>query len=129
MAIFKGSLLRPELNDIFSTAPNFHNNSKLLFNILHDTMEEVAPDYILPIIKEGIKDGSIQTDYPKALSELVIFVSNIWMNPMIFDNTVEETHNKFMVFQQMMRGFGLDIVDEEMMDRIQELTSIYQSKR
>ena len=67
MAIFKGSLLRPELNDIFSTAPNFHNNSKLLFNILHDTMEEVAPDYILPIIKEGIKDGSIQTDYPKAL--------------------------------------------------------------
>ncbi len=92
-------------------------------------MEEVAPDYILPIIKEGIKDGSIQTDYPKALSELVIFVSNIWMNPMIFDNTVEETHNKFMVFQQMMRGFGLDIVDEEMMNRIQDLTSIYQSKR
>ena len=129
MAIFKGSLLRPELNDIFSTAPNFHNNSKLLFNILHDTMEEVAPDYILPIIKEGIKDGSIQTDYPKALSELVIFVSNIWMNTMIFDNTVEETHNKFMVFQQMMRGFGLDIVDEEMMNRIQDLTSIYQSKR
>ena len=82
MTIFKGSLLRPELNDIFSTAPNFHNNSKLLFNILHDTMEEVAPDYILPIIKEGIKDGSIQTDYPKALSELVIFVANVWMNPM-----------------------------------------------
>ena len=48
---------------------------------------------------------------------------------MIFDNTVEETHNKFMVFQQMMRGFGLDIVDEEMMNRIQDLTSIYQSKR
>lgn len=129
MTIFKASLLRPEQNEIFATAPNFHNNSKLLFSILHDTMEEVAPEYILPIIKEGIEDGSIQTDYPEALSELVIFVANVWMNPMIFDNTVEETHNKFMVFQQMMRGLGLDIVDEEMMNRIQELTSIYQSKR
>ena len=129
MAIFKGSLLRPELNDIFSTAPNFHNNSNLLFNILHDTMEEVAPDYILPIIKEGIKDGSIQTDYPKALSELVIFVSNIWMNPMIFDNTPEESCAKFMIFRQMMQGFGMDIVDDEMVERLMELSAIYQKNK
>ena len=30
-----------------------------------------------------------------------------------------------MVFRQMMQGLGLDIVDDEMADRIRELTVIY----
>ena len=30
-----------------------------------------------------------------------------------------------MIFRQMMQGFGLDIVDDELMERLQELTNIY----
>lgn len=127
--LFKASLFRSEQDEIFATAPNLHNNPKLLCSILHDTMEDVAPNYILPIIKQGIEDGSIQTDYPEALAELIIFVANIWMNPMIFDDTETENNEKFIVFQQMMRGFGLDIVDDDMLNRLQELTSIYQNKK
>ena len=97
--------------------------------LLHDTIEEAAPNYILPIIQEGIADGSIQTDYPKELAELVLLVANIWMNPMIFHNTEEEVCRKFMVFRQMMQGFGLDIVDQDILDRIRELTSIYQKRK
>ena len=48
---------------------------------------------------------------------------------MVFDNSVEEAYGKFMVFRQMMQGFGLDIVDEEMLDRLKELTSIYQKNK
>ena len=48
---------------------------------------------------------------------------------MVFEDTWEESYGKARVFQQMLRGFGLDIVDEEMLDRLQELTSIYQKKR
>ena len=127
--IFKKSISRPVQEEIFATAPNFHNNSKLLVGLLQDTMEEVIPNYILPIIEEGIKDGSIQTNYPKQLAELIMLAANVWMNPMIFEDTQEESYCKFMVFQQMMKGFGLDIVDKEMLERLQELTSIYQEKR
>ena len=116
-------------NDIFTVAPNFSNNPKLLFSLLSDTIEEVAPNYILPIIEQGILDGSIRTEYPKQLAELIILVANIWMNPMIFGNTEEQTYSKFMVFSEMMRGFGLDIMDEEMIERIQELTTIYQKNK
>ena len=121
--------MRPVQNDIFTVAPDFHNNPKLLFNILHDTAKEVAPHYIRPIIEEGIADGSICTEYPKQLAELVIFVANIWMNPMIFDDTAEDAYCKFMVFRQMMQGFGLDIVDDEMMERLRELAAIYQKNK
>ena len=45
----------------------FHliNNPKLLFNLLHDTIDNAAPDYILPIIKQGISDGSINSPFAK----------------------------------------------------------------
>lgn len=128
-AIFKESINRPVQDEIFAMAPNFQNNAKLMFSMVNDTVKQVAPDYILPIIEEGIADGTIVTDYPAQLAELIIFVANIWMNPMNFGDTKEESFGKFMVFQQMLRGFGLDIVDEQMLERLQELTDIYLKKK
>ncbi len=127
--IFKESINRPVQNDIFTVVPNFHNNPRLLFSLLHETIEEVAPDYLLPIIKEGISDGSIETDYPEQLAEMILIVANVWMNPMIFDDSEEESYRKMMIFRQMLQGFGLDIVDREMSERLQELTSIYQKNK
>ena len=127
--IFKESISRPVQNDIFTVAPDFHNNPKLLFSLLHDTIEEAAPNYIEPIIEQGIADGSIKTDYPKQLAELMLLAANVWMNPMIFGSTEEESCKKFLIFDQMLKGFGLDIVDGEMLERLQELTSIYQRQR
>lgn len=124
--IFAESINRPVQNDIFTVAPDFHNNPKLLFSLLHDTIDHAAPAYILPIIKQGISDGSIQTDYPEQLAELILLVANVWMNPMIFDSSEEDSCRKFMVFRQMLQGFGLDIVDDEMLQRLRELALIYE---
>ena len=123
--IFKESISRPVQNDIFTVAPDLGNNPRLLYSIFRETVDEAAPHYILPIIKQGIADGSIQTDYPAELAELIILVANIWTNPMIFDSPPDESFRKFMIFRQMMQGFGLDIVDDELMERLQELTNIY----
>ena len=128
-AIFKSSISRPEQNDIFTAAPDFNHNPRLLFSLIHETIEEAAPMYILPILRQGIEDGSIQADYPEQLAELILLAANVWLNPMMFDNTAEESCRKFMVFSQMLQGFGLDIMDEEMLARLQELTSIYTAHR
>lgn len=127
--IFKESISRPEQNDIFTVAPDFNNNPKLLFSLLHDTVDEAAPAYIVPIIRQGIADGTIQTDYPEQLAELILLAANVWMNPMIFDNSEEDAFRKFMVFGQMLKGFGLDIIDREMLERLQELTTIYRQNK
>ena len=127
--IFKESISRPVQNDIFTIAANFHNNPKLLFSLLHDTIDNAAPNYILPIIRQGISDGSIKTDYPEQLAELILLAANVWMNPMIFDSSEEESYRKFMVFRQMLESFGLDIVNSEMLERLQELVSIYQKNK
>ena len=63
------------------------------------------------------------------MAELILLAANVWMNPMIFDSSVEESCRKFMVFARMLQGFGLDIVDDEMLERLRELTAIYQEAR
>lgn len=127
--IFRESICRPVQNEIFTLAPGFRNNPRLLFSLLQDTIKNAAPNYILPIIRQGITDGSIETEYPEQLAELILLAANVWLNPMIFDSTVEESCRKFMVFHQMLQGFGLDIMDQEMLDRLKELTEIYQKNK
>lgn len=127
--IFKKSLGRPVQDDIFTVAPDLHKNPRLLFSLLHEIVEEAAPHYILPIIEQGISDGSIRANHPRQLAELILLVANIWLDPMVFDSSVEESGRRFMVFAQMMEGFGLDIMDGEMLERVRELTSIYQKNR
>lgn len=127
--IFRESINRADMDDLFTVAPDLSNNPRLLFSTFRDTVDNVAPDYILPIIEQGISDGSIQTDYPAELAELIILAANIWTNPMIFNNTMEEYYRKLMVFRQMMEGFGLDIVDDELTERMRELAAIYMEKK
>ena len=124
-AIFKESINRPVQDDIFTVAPSFYNNPRLLSSLLHETIEVSAPEYIEPIIRQGVEDGSIVTEHPRQLAELISLMANLWMNPMVFDDSVEVTYHKFKVLDQVLKGLGLDIVDEEMLLRMQELTAVY----
>ncbi|MDE6830178.1 MAG: TetR/AcrR family transcriptional regulator, partial [Lachnospiraceae bacterium] len=124
--IFKASLNRRVQEEMFTVAPDMRSNPKLLFSFLQETLEEAAPHYVLPIIRQGIEDGSIETDYPEELAELIMLVANVWTNPMIFHCSAEESYRKFIVFGQMLRGLGVDIIDREMSERVRELSSIYQ---
>lgn len=128
-AIFWESIIRPEQDDIFSAAPHYFDDPKLLFSMLHETVEYTAPKYVLPILRQGIEDGSIQTDCPEQLAELILLVTNLWMNPMVFDDSVEDLCRKYRVFSQMLSGFGLDIMDDKMFDRFRDLVVIYNENK
>ena len=51
--IFRESISRPVQNDIFTVAPDFHNNPKLLFSLLHDIIDNAAPNYIFANYQAG----------------------------------------------------------------------------
>ncbi len=127
-AMFHASMGSPEQTHLFKIAPSFDKNPKLLFMMVHDSIDNTAPNYILPVIEQGIADGSIHTDHPKQLAELMIFVANIWLNPMIFSSTAEDTAAKFAVMNQMLQNFGLDILDEEILQGLLNLTDLYQER-
>lgn len=46
--IFKESIRRPVQDEIFTVAPNLSNNPRLIFSIFRETIDDAAPNYILP---------------------------------------------------------------------------------
>lgn len=123
------SINRSVHDEIFTAAPNIGASPALVFSILRGTIDYTAPVYVQPIIEQGIADGSIQTAYPKELSELILLIGNVWLDPLIFDDDPEGVCKKCRVFDQMLRAFGLDIMDESMFERLRELTELYRKNR
>lgn len=123
------SLNRSVHDEIFAAAPNIGDSPALVFSILRGTIDYTAPVYVLPIIEQGIADGSIQTEYPKELAELILLVGNIWLDPMIFDDDPEGIYRKCKMYDQMLRAFGLDILDESVFERLRSLTEVYRKNK
>ena len=66
--IFQHALNHSMQEQLFIAAPDFSKNAKLLYSVLRETIDDAAPNYILPIIRQGMADGSIQTEYPEELA-------------------------------------------------------------
>lgn len=123
------SINRSVHDEIFAVAPHIGESPALVFSILRGTVDYSAPVYVLPIIEQGIADGSIRTEYPKELAELIMLVGNIWLDPMIFDDDSEGIYRKCKMYDQMLRAFGLDIFDESVFERFRGLTEIYRKNK
>lgn len=123
--LLEDSVNRSAHDEIFSAAPNIKSSPALVSSILMESVETVAPEYVLPIIKQGIEDGSIQTEYPEELAELIMLVGNVWLDPMVFDDDPEKIYRKCVMYDKMLRGFGLDIIDESIFERLRSLTEMY----
>lgn len=126
--MFASSMQSPEHINIFSVTPSLLDNPKLLALHMESIIQEVVPHYIEPVIQEGIKDGSIVTDYPKEIAEVMVLISNIWLNPLIYDMTAEEISEKINFFKFMMNAIGLPIVNKDMEKRLQNLKLIISRK-
>lgn len=114
--IFRVSLNNPVQEKMMSTAPNLLNNPKMLAAQLKSMMEDAVPNYIQPIIEQGISDGSILTDYPKELSETLMLLSDLWLNPMIFEASTETMLRRCRFFQKILLGLGLDLFDQQLIE-------------
>ncbi|MCX4339355.1 MAG: TetR/AcrR family transcriptional regulator [Lachnospiraceae bacterium] len=123
--LLQDSVNVPAQDSAFTAAPNIKSSPALVSGILMESVEIVAPEFILPIIKQGIEDGSIQTEYPEELAELIMLVGNVWLDPMIFDNDPEKIYRKCVMYDKMLRGFGLDIIDDSFFERLRSLTEMY----
>ncbi|WP_342666439.1 TetR/AcrR family transcriptional regulator [Saccharibacillus sacchari] len=73
---------------------------------------------IAQIMIEGKADGSITTDYPLECAEVFMLLANIWVNPILFERTRSETLSRLTFLQQMMKGMGVDIVSDTLIEKI-----------
>lgn len=115
------SLDNPAQDELASVAPNLLRNPKMLAALIENIIEKAVPIYIQPIIEQGMRDGSIRTDYPRELSEVLMVLTNIWLNPAIIPASPEVVLRKVKFFDEILKGLGLDLFDEQMIQRYEEL--------
>lgn len=123
--IFRTALIDQIHNQLalLNMMPYLLDNSRFLGIQIASLYDEVAPDYIQPILEEGIADGSIKTDHPAALAEAIVILTEIWMHPLIRPSTPEEVRARCAVFRQISYGLGLEILDDELTERYVFLTA------
>lgn len=123
--VFKASINSPSQKEVFGSAPNMMKNPQLLVIYMQDTVQKESPEIVQRILEEGIKDGSIQTEYPKQLAEVIMLISNIWLNPMVYTCNPDEMPEKMRFYQHLLNVLGLDIIDEEMIETMSRYAEIF----
>lgn len=98
---------------------NQSNNSKVIMESIIQTVNHDSYEFYI-LIKEGVEDGSIKTDFPRECAELLLLLCNVWLNPILFNRTYEETINRFRFIQFTMKQLGGDIIDNELLGKIEE---------
>ncbi|OIB03906.1 TetR family transcriptional regulator [Paenibacillus sp. LC231] len=119
--ISQASLDNAARNELASVGPNLLRNPKLLAAQIENILEKAVPVYIQPIIEQGMRDGSIRTEYPRELSEVLVILTNIWLNPEVIEASPEMMLHKVRFFDEILKGLGLDLFDEQMYQRYEEL--------
>lgn len=76
--------------------------------------------YWLELIEEGQKDGSIQTQYAKELSEFLVLI-DMWFIPSVFPGDSEEIQTRYRFVGEVLEKMGLPIYNREMAALISSL--------
>ncbi len=93
-------------------------NPRILAGIIESNRQVLSP-FWLELLTEGIRDGSIHTEYAKELSELIPLF-DLWLTPSIYPATAEEIRHKFVFIKELLDKMGLPLIDDEIMETVKK---------
>lgn len=77
------------------------------------------------IIKQGVVDRSLSTDYPDECAEVFLLLMNVWCDPAVFSCDAPKLSQRLRFLQNLMKSIGIDILSdifiEKTLDLLQKL--------
>ena len=116
LALDRGDQEREELS---TQAVSILKDPRILAAAVESNRRVLTPLWF-ELIEEGQRDGSIQTEYGKELSELLPLV-NFWMMPSVFPASREDIRRKCRFVAKVLGAMGLPIIDDEMYERAERI--------
>ena len=86
-------------------------NPRVLVGMI-DSNRRILTPYMLELIEEGNRDGSIHTQYAGEIAELIPLLTSLWMLPAVFPADPEGMKRKFLFIGEMLEKMGVPLVDE-----------------
>ncbi|MEG2929432.1 MAG: TetR/AcrR family transcriptional regulator [Oscillospiraceae bacterium] len=128
-AVVRSAYANPNNQVLLSMSGHIMSDPKFLMAQIKGSYELVSPFYIEPIIRQGVLDGSLKTDHPKELAEVIITLLNVWLNPMIIASSTAELKGKLEFFDILLKGVGVDLFDQEIMEQYLSYCQQYEGVR
>ena len=114
--MFTASLQNTEQGKFFSAAPDMTHTPRLMMLQLDSQIREVGPNYLEPVLREGNADGSLHVEHVREASNLLLLITNQYLNPLLYPMTPEEARERCSFVRQLLAGVGLDVFDGEMLE-------------
>lgn len=73
---------------------------------------KVLTPYFLELIEEGNRDGSMHTNYPREIAELLPLLTSLWLLPSVFPASREQMKRKFLFLGEMLEKMGVPLMDD-----------------
>jgi len=120
--LFRTSMYLSFQGKILHMLPFLLENPKFMALQMQSILGEAAPDYILPILNQGIADGSIRADYPEQLAEVLLLMTDLWLHPIFRPSTPEQVRTRCAFFNQFTRQYGFELLDEDLIEAMAEFS-------
>ncbi len=85
------------------------------------TMIDIVEQVIRPYLDIGIKDGSIQTEYPEEVAEILMMYMNLRVGLYLPELSKEEFMRKIKFMKFMLENLGVPIFDYEIISESEKL--------
>lgn len=112
-AVFRSAILDPAQKEVLDIVPFLLDHPRYLAMQLREIMTLSVPEYIQPILEQGMADGTLAIQDPQALGEALMVLVGIWLHPTLQPTTPEETRARCAVFNRFTQSCGLGVLLEE----------------
>lgn len=81
---------------------------------------KVLTPYFLELIEEGNRDGSMHTNYPREIAELLPLLTSLWLLPSVFPASREQMKRKFLFLGEMLEKMGVPLMDDSIRNLVDD---------
>ena len=112
--ILKSNLESQTARAMDGIVEEYEQDAGFILTMMRDNLRIGAP-LVSDIIKKGMADGSLRTQYPDQAAEVFLLLVNFWMHGTIFESDPEKLPERFHFLQFMMTSVGMDIFNDELL--------------
>lgn len=112
--IIKSNLGSQTARTIDGIVGEYEKDAGFILTMMRDNLR-IGASVVSDIIKKGMADGSLQTEYPDQAAEVFLLLVNFWMHGTVFESDPEKLPERFHFLQFMMTSVGMDIFNDELL--------------
>ncbi len=95
-------------------------SAEFVLSYMQDCVNQDAV-LISDIIRLGIADGSLVTDFPDECAEVFLLLMNVWCDPAVFRCDTQKLSYRLRFLQHLMNSIGIDILSDRILEKTLDL--------